>query len=52
MGFYLNGLSSAVVLGGILDWTQVMLQDVDLNHQSGSCFQHHVNGLGVTDLGQ
>ena len=38
--------------GGILNWTQVMLWDVDLNHQSGSCFQHHVKGLGVTNLGQ
>ena len=45
-------LSSAVVFGGILHQTQVMLWDVDLNHWSGSCFHYHVKGLRVTNLGQ
>ena len=38
--------------GGILHWTQVMLWDIDLNHQSGSCLHHHVKGLRVANLGQ
>ena len=46
-------LSSAVGFwGGILHQTQVMLWDVDLNHQPGCHFQHHVKLLGVTYLGQ
>ena len=38
--------------GGILHQTQVMLWDIDLNHQSGSCFHHHVKGLWGANLGQ
>ena len=46
-------LSSVVIFGeGILHQTQVTLWDVDLNHRSGCCFQHHVKGLGVAYLGQ
>ena len=45
-------LSSLVISGGYLEPDQVMLWDVDLNHQSSSCFQQHVKGLGVTNLGQ
>ena len=45
-------LSSAVIFGGILHQTQVTLWDVHLNHWSGSCFHHHIKGLGVINLGQ
>ena len=39
-------------VGGILHQTQIMLWDIDLNHWSSSCLHDHVEGLGVTDLGQ
>ena len=45
-------LSSVVIFGGILNWTQVMLWDVDLYHRPGHCFQDHVKHFGVTYLGQ
>ena len=48
-----DNLSSAVIFGGgILHQTQIMLWDIDLNHQSSSCLHDHVKGLKVADLGQ
>ena len=44
--------SSAVVFGGVLNQTQVMLGDVDLNHWPGCHSQDHVICLGVADHGQ
>ena len=45
-------LSSVVIFGGVLHWTQVTLWDIDLYHQPGCHFQHHVIHLGVAYLGQ
>ena len=45
--FFCGGLR-----GWILDWTQVTLWDIDLNHWLSSCFHDHVESLGVGDLGQ
>ena len=44
--------SAVIFWGWILDWTQVTLQDVDLNHWSSSHLHDHVEGLRVGNLGQ
>ena len=45
-------LSSAVVFGGVLHWTQVMFWNVNLYHQPGFHFQNHVICFRITYLCQ
>ena len=41
-----QSLFCSCLWGWILHWTQIMLRDIDLNHQSSSCLHDHVEGLG------